>query len=266
MLTPHCWLVPHLPTLLLDEVRGEATDMLSALEVVRARFVADAPEVIVALSARWESEGPFLAGDAAWHAGISEAHGLGVELRYEVPGEPALARAIAARAQRAGLAAAASAVRGIDSGIAVPLHFLAPERRIPVVPLSLAPAPADAHRRWGAAVRVALAAWPQRVAFVVGGMLSHNVHAWSLHREVPEARVLDERLLEQFARGDWRRVGALAAGAPERAQAEAGLRHLEVLRGVLSADIPGMVACYEPAPGLGAALVEWTLEPAPTSR
>jgi len=261
VLTPHCWLVPHLPTLLLDEMRGEATEMLSALDVVRARFVGDAPEAIVTLSASWESEGPFLAGDARWHSGISESHGLGVEIRYEVAGHPALARAIAERAQRDALPAAATPVRGIDSGVAVPLHFLAPDRRRPVVPLSLAPVPAAAHRAWGAAIRATLVAWPERVAFVVGGMLSHNVHAWNLHREVPEAQALDERLLEQFGRGDWSGLAALAAVAPERAHAEAGLRHLEVLRGFLGADLPGRVACYEAAPGLGAALVEWTAEP-----
>jgi hypothetical protein len=43
----------------------------------------------------------------------------------------------------------------------------------------------------------------------------------------------------------------------ERAQPEAGLRHLDVLRGFLSADVPGLVRCYEAAPGVGAALVEF---------
>lgn len=263
MRTPHAWLVPHLPTLLLDERREAATEMLAALEVVRARFVADAPEVVVVLSARWESHGPFLAGAARRHETITDYYGLGVELRYDCPGDPALAHALVDDARAAGLpAAATTAVSGIDSAVTVPMHFLAPDRGMPVVPLSLAPASAEQHRAWGASVRATLARIPQRAALVVGGMLSHNVHAWNLHRELPEARALDERVLDRLARGEWRSLGALAARMP-KAEAEAGLRHLEVLRGYLGEDRAGVLACYEPSPGVGAALMEFTLEPAP---
>ncbi len=261
MLTPHAWLVPHLPTLLLDERREADTDMIAALEVVRARFVADAPEAVVALSARWESQGPFLAGAARRHATLTDYHGLGVELRYDCPGDPALAQAIVGAAQRAGARAETTTTRGIDSGVTVPMHFLAPDRSLPVVPVSLSVADAAAHRAWGAALRDALARWPARVALVVGGLLSNNVHAWNLHRDLPEARALDEQVLERMRTGTWTSLGELAAREPKAAP-EAGLRHLEVLRGFLGEDLPGVLACYESAPGIGAALVEFTLEAA----
>jgi 3,4-dihydroxyphenylacetate 2,3-dioxygenase len=260
MLTPHAWLVPHLPTLLLDERREADTDMIAALEVVRARFVADAPEVVVAVSARWVAAGPFLAGAARRHETLTDYHGFGVELRYDCPGDPPLAQAIVDDAQRAGLRAETTTARGIDSAITVPMHFMAPDRSRPVVPLSLSTGSVATHRAWGASVRETLARRPARAALVVGGMLSHNVHAWNLHRDVPESRALDEQVLERLGRGEWASLGALAARQP-RAAAEAGLRHLEVLRGFLGHDLPGVLACYESSPGVGAALVEFTLEP-----
>src|SRR2546427_450133 len=100
--------------------------MLAALEVVRARFVADAPEVAVVLSARWESPGPFLAGAARRHQTVTDYQGLGVELRYDCPGDPALAHALVDDARQAGLRAAASTAHGIDSAVTVPMHFMVP--------------------------------------------------------------------------------------------------------------------------------------------
>src|SRR6266545_8243048 len=60
MLTPRALLVPTLPTLLVDEHRRHRTPMLVALEDQAGRLQAEAPEIVVALSAGWESEGPFL--------------------------------------------------------------------------------------------------------------------------------------------------------------------------------------------------------------
>jgi hypothetical protein len=48
----------------------------------------------------------------------------------------------------------------------------------------------------------------------------------------------------------------------ERAHPEVELRHLEILRGFLGADVIGQVRSYESAPGVGAALVEFELEEA----
>jgi hypothetical protein len=42
-----------------------------------------------------------------------------------------------------------------------------------------------------------------------------------------------------------------------RAQPETSLRHLAILRGFLGGDRHGRLLCYEPAPGTGAALVEF---------
>jgi aromatic ring-opening dioxygenase catalytic subunit (LigB family) len=262
MLVSHALLVPHLPTLVLDQHRGHRTPMLDALVHASERLLAESPQAIVALSARWNAAGPFRVDSGRRHRTLTDYTGFGVEVRYDCPGHPALARALVEAGERRRLPVA-SAERGVDSGVSVPLHFLAPRGQIPVVPLSMPARDPAECRTWGDTLRRELAAWPERVAFVIGGVLSLNLHAWSLRRDVPEAAALDAWALDLLGRGAW---GDLSASFPgrlvEHAQPEASLRHLEVMRGFLGLDRPGVVRCYESGPGVGAALVEFALEAA----
>jgi aromatic ring-opening dioxygenase catalytic subunit (LigB family) len=256
MLTSHALLVPHLPTLLLDEHRRHHTLMLDALTQASERLLADSPAAVVVLSTRWNAPGPFLVDEGKRHRTVTDYSGFGVEVRYDCDGHPALARALVTAGRKARVRVGAGQ-RGADSGVTVPMHFLAPARSMPVVPLSVGHQTAAECRAWGNVVRTVLAAWPDPVAFVVGGLLSYNEHAWSLNREVPESRAFDDATLDALRRGDW---SALAGGGPaliEKAQPELGLRHLEVLRGFLAYDAPGEVRAYETVPGVGAALVEF---------
>jgi len=258
MLTPRVLLVPTLPTLLVDEHRHHRTGMLAALETQSARLKAESPEIVVALSARWIAEGPFLVDAGRRHRTLTDYPGFGVEVRYDCAGHPELARALVEAGIRAGVRVAA-ATRGVDSGVTVPLHFLVPAPALPVVPLSLADRTPAECRAWGNVLREALAARRERIAFVVGGLLSDNQHAWTLGREVPETKAFDERVLAAIASGAWDDTTPAGPEEVERVQPQAGLRHLEVLRGFLGRDAAGVVDCYESSPGVGAALVEFSL-------
>ncbi len=262
MLIPRVLLAPHVATLLMDERRRHRTEMMEAYAEAARALAAEQPAAIVALSARWVASGPFLVDAAPRHVTLTDYYGFGVEVRYDCHGAPKLAEAIVAAAHAGGVRAATTA-RGVDSGVSVPLHFLASRRLQAVVPISLAAAPATAHRAWGAALRRALDASPERIAFVVGGMLSYNLHAWNLRREVPEAQDFDHRALEALGAGEWTELARLAMRRHVRACPEASLLHLEVLHGLLGADLPGRLLCYEPGPGVGGALMEFLVgEPA----
>jgi len=258
MLTTRALLLPSVPTMLIDEQRGDFTEMIEALSAAGQRLATEAPEAIVAVSSRWVSPGPFHADDSRRHRSVIDLPEFGVEPRYDCPGHPALARALVEGAARVGVRAACSR-RGTDTGLSIPLHFLVRERRTPVVPVSLRDGTREEHRAWGESLRRTLHAWPERVAFVVGGALSFNRHAFNLRRELEEVRALDDEVVEAMRRGRWDVLAELDPRWLEKAQPDAGLRHLEVLRGFLLADLPGQVLERESSPGLGTVLAEFPL-------
>lgn len=265
MLTPRVLLAPHLPTLLVDHRRGHHTPMLGALHVAGEELRAAKPAAVVVLSARWQSDGPFLVGEDRAHTTLTDYGGFGVEVRYDCPGHQKLARALVDAGVRARMRVAANR-RGLDSGVTVPMRFLVPAKDIPVVPLSLGAQPPEACAAWGRTLRAALAAWPDRVGFVVGGVLGFNRHAWEMGRAVPEADAFSSWAVDALARGAWSDLAAPDPRLVLRAEPEAGLRHLHLLRGFLDADVGGVVRCYEAGPGVGAALIAFDVpgvEPLP---
>ena len=203
MLTSRALLLPSVPTMLIDEQRGDFTEMIEAVTAAGERLAAEKPDALVALSARWAGTGPFHADDAREHRSVIDLPGFGVEPRYDCPGVPELARALVKDATRAGVRAAC-AQHGIDTAVSVPLHFLVRGRRLPVVPVSLSDVPRERHRAWGESIRHTLEKRPERLAFVVGGALAFNLHAFNLRRDLDEARELDERVLESMRSGRWR--------------------------------------------------------------
>ena len=260
MLTSSAFLLPSVPTMLIDEQRGDVTEMIEALQAVGARVDAESPAALAVLSPRWVSTGPFQADAAARHRSVVDVPGFGVEPRYDCTGSPSLARSIVEHALAAGVRAA-TAQHGVDTAASVPLHFFTRGRRVPVVPLSITEGTAAEHRAWGAAIRAALEAWPERVAFVAGGALSWHLHAFNLRREVKECVELDARVLTALTQARWDELGAIVAQLGAKAHPEAGLRHLEVMRGfLLHGGVQGHVLEREQLPGIGTALVEFPLE------
>src|SRR5687767_14283158 len=103
MLTSRVLLVPHLATLVVDEHRGHRTSMLEALRQEADRLDAERPGAVVALSARWESSGPFQVDTGRHHRTLTDYSGFGVELRYDCAGHPGLARMLVEAGTRGGV-------------------------------------------------------------------------------------------------------------------------------------------------------------------
>ncbi len=256
MLISHTLLVPHLPTLMIDDQRGHHAGMVSALREASQRLFDEIPSALVVVSARWGTPGPFMVDAAEQHDLPVAFGGFSVGGRYRGPGQPFLAKALVKAGTGAGVRVIAL-TRRMDTGIAVPMHFLVPSRDLPVVPLSVVNQSVDDCRRWGAAIRRALESWPERVAFIASGLLTFNLHAWSLHRDVPEGLDFDQRTLDALREGRWSGLADYDERTLERIQPEARLRHLEILRGFVGEDVKGIVRCYESGTGVGAALVEF---------
>lgn len=136
------------------------------------------PRAIVVASAHFEVSGMVAVSADAKPETIHDFGGFAPELykmQYPAPGEPGLARRIAADLEKAGFAARALEKRGFDHGVWAPLTLIYPEADIPVVALSIDPRQGpDHHYRIGQA----LSALGREGVLVIGsGSFTHNLGA-----------------------------------------------------------------------------------------
>ncbi|MEF2072745.1 DODA-type extradiol aromatic ring-opening family dioxygenase [Consotaella aegiceratis] len=166
-----------LPTLFLSHgspdiaiAETPATAFLRMLADHRPR-----PAAIVVASAHFESGRPSVTVDAQPET-IHDFGGFDprlYEMRYEAPGNPALAGEILTHLRAAGFDAAGLAGRGFDHGTWIPLSLAYPAADIPVVQVSVDPQGGPEHH-----VRLgeALAFLRDRDVLLVGsGSFTHNL-------------------------------------------------------------------------------------------
>jgi aromatic ring-opening dioxygenase catalytic subunit (LigB family) len=161
---------------------------LGALGEMRARLEATRPDVLLMFSndhlLNWpiNNTPEYTVGIADRHVGPADWYDEWLALKkYEVPGHPALARHLVNAGARQRLALSYLRDMQFDDGISVPLHYLNPDMRIPLVPVSMnctvppIPTPARAYGV-GVALREVVRAFPgrERVAVIATGGLSHE--------------------------------------------------------------------------------------------
>ena len=163
-------------------------DARRALDEMRERLAAARPDVIVLFSndhlLNWpiNNTPEYTVGIGAEHVGPADWYDEWLALaKYRIPGHPALARYLVNEGARRRLACAYLRDMQFDDGVSVPMHYLNPEGRIPLVPVTMnctvppIPTPARAYEV-GSTLREMLAAYPgsERVAVVATGGLSHE--------------------------------------------------------------------------------------------
>ena len=224
----------------------------NAFAEARAVLQAARPDVILAVSCEhfvnfFKDNFPaFCIGMGTAHRGPVEDM-LGIP-QGEVPGHPEFARAVLESAYAGGVEPAFGENLLLDHGTSLPLHFLDPDRTIPVVPLlqnCLVPPLPQLQRcyRLGQLVREAVDAWPGRVALLGTGGLSHSPGA-------PEAGYIDEDFDHEFLtlleKGD----GEAIAAIPDERIDRAGFGTWEIRQWVtVLGAVPerkGRVLAYEP--------------------
>jgi len=162
---------------------------LGATAEMRRRLEAAQPDVLVMLSndhlLNWPMNNvpEYTVGIGGEHVGPADwfDEWLGME-KYRVAGEPGLARFLVNEGARRGLALAhLGGEMQFDDGISVPTHYLNPDARFRLIPITMnctvppIPTPARAYEV-GRAMRDILNAWPgpERIAVVATGGLSHE--------------------------------------------------------------------------------------------
>jgi 2,3-dihydroxyphenylpropionate 1,2-dioxygenase len=168
--------------------------------------------------------------------------------RARVPGHPTLARKLFdAMSQEIDLAFSEELI--LDHGSMVPLHFLTPEMNLPTIPLivNCLTQPLPPLRRcyhMGRVLGEMAGAWPERVALLATGGLSH----WPAMLQAGKINVeFDQGFLRMIREG---RADEFARYTDAEVEAEAGpgaheIRTWVALAGALK-DIKAEILAYEP--------------------
>ena len=169
------------------------------------------PTAIVVLSGHWEAPAFTVSTDSN-PALYFDYYGFPphtYELRYPVPGAPALAHRIANLLGQAGLPSATESGRGLDHGVFVPFMLVAPEANIPIVQMSLKAGLDPAEHL---AAGQALAPLRDENVLIAGsGMSFHNLRAYGNPSGGPPSKSFDAWLTSAVAAPPAERNAALAA-------------------------------------------------------
>ena len=200
---------------------GEAGAFMQRLgPAIEAMF--GRPKAIVTVSAHTAARVPVVLAGAK-HEAIYDFGGFDPKLRtlrYDVPGDPALAARALGLLQGAGMAAQSISEGGLDHGAWTALRFLFPAASIPVVPLAFVP---DASPEQQFALGAALAPLASEGVLVIGsGSITHNlrrVFAGGLQPrdgqpEIPESAAFRRWFAERSAAREWPALFAYRTQAP----------------------------------------------------
>ncbi|MEO8299583.1 MAG: class III extradiol ring-cleavage dioxygenase [Burkholderiales bacterium] len=185
-----------------------AADFLVRLAPVIER-VHGRPRAVVIVSPHTSTRVPYVLS-APRHEAIHDFGGFPqalFDLRYNPPGDPALAADVAQRLNAAGIATQLAEAAGIDHGIWTLLRRMWPAADVPVVPLSLVPNWRPAQQ-W--AIGAALADLAQDDVLIIGsGSFTHNLGRFFGARGEtrtaiePDVVAFQQWVAERAAARDW---------------------------------------------------------------
>lgn len=206
--------VTHVPSLMLSEAPGSPLrtareGAVKSLRELGRRARERGVTTFVVFDTHWLSNFGYHINANARHRGSFTSHEaphMIQDLRYDLPGDTALADAIAGRAADCGLNVIAHKVAslGLEYGTIVPMHYMNPDGWARVVSVATPLFTSlEESRMLGEATRRAIDASGERVAILASGSLSHRL--WPNKKLGPEAwtsvasefnRQVDLRVLE----------------------------------------------------------------------
>jgi len=171
------------------------------------------PKAILVVSGHWDTP-EFAVGSGAAPALIYDYSGFPphtYQLRYDAPGDPALAARVQALLEQAGIEAHLDSQRGFDHGVFIPLKVAFPDARIPVVTLSVR---SDLDPAVHLAAGHALAPLRHENVLILGsGMSFHNMRGYGDPKFGPVSDTFDAWLTDAVQQPGPAREAALTAWA-----------------------------------------------------
>lgn len=215
------------PCFFMKDPHGTWAGMAAFLRSLPA-LLPEQPRAVLIVSGHWETDGFALTG-AERPSLIYDYYNFPqhtYELRYDVPGSPALAARASTLLIEAGLDASVDPVRGLDHGVFVPLKVALPEASIPVVEMSvdrrLDPL---LHLKAGRALSVLR---DEGVLILASGMSFHNMRGYGDRRFTAPSQAFDTWLTQAVGHPGPARAALLAdwAVAPAARLAHPEAEHL----------------------------------------
>ncbi len=181
------------------------------------------PKAIVSISALTAARVPVVVAGAR-HSAIYDFGGFDPKLftlRYDAPGDPALAARVLALLRSADIDAESVDQGGLDHGAWTALRYLYPAADIPIVPLAFVPSDSPARQF---ALGAALAPLTQDGVLVLGsGSITHNLrrvfsggglHPDKAQPEIPESAAFRGWIADRSRALDWDALFAYRTRAP----------------------------------------------------
>lgn len=251
----HGILVPHAPTLLKDELNHKNSAIIIELQSIGRKLKSWGVQVVVAVSTHWQTDDKFFIDNSPWHKTLTDYYGFRSEVEYDVAGYPELAGLLLEAGHR-NLIFPSVGLHGADHAITVPLHFMFPDRDIPVIPLSVSGSLLCAFR-WGRTLGTTLRNWGGKTLFLSSGSLSHDLSSFMSGHRTAEHEEFDFQVLGLLAQGKGIDVAKLDPNLIKLAKLGGEFRDLFMLLGVMGSQTPGYVRAYEKLPGVGLGVVEF---------
>jgi len=187
--------ITHVPSILLSEMdgplKGCRDGAITSLREIGKRSRDRGATTYIVFDTHWLSNFGFHINANAHHQGTYTSHEaphMIQDLQYDVPGNPALADAIAARAADNGLQIRSHHVPtlALEYGTVVPMHYMNTDGAQTVVSIATPLfADFDEIRKVGEAVREAVEQSGEKVVLLASGSLSHKL--WPNKKLGPDA-------------------------------------------------------------------------------
>lgn len=181
------------------------------------------PKAIVSVSAHTAARRPVVLA-APRHSAVYDFGGFDPKLftlRYDAPGDPALAARVVALLRSAGIAADSVDQGGLDHGAWTTLRYLFPAAEIAIVPLAFVPTDSPALQFALGAALASLA--DEGVLVLASGSITHNLrrvfsggglHPERNQAEIPESAAFRGWIADRSRELDWDALFAYRTRAP----------------------------------------------------